>query len=879
MSRSDKLLVDLSSLANADEAGSKAFNLGRTAKLDVRTPGGVVIPDRVFQQHLARAAVLPEIENLFAGLNSWPQSLIESTAECIRRRIVDAPLAEDLREAITRETGGQYTSYAVRSSAVGEDTVRTSFAGQLDSFLNVDSPAALEHSVKATWSSLFSSRVLLYCRHNKITVRKMGVIIQPLVRASWSGVLFTREPTGRHSDSMLLEYGPGLGDRLVSGEITPARLRIGRSDFAFAVEHTAPGVESPDRAAIAALVELANLGLRLEKAYGAAQDIEWCIDEANQLVIVQARPATAGFHSGAEQHWSNANIAENFPEPVSPFLYSIVRQGYSAYFRNLAVGFGLSRKRIDAMAGAFDNIVGLQGGRLYYNLSNIHALLYMMPSGARLVEFFNLFVGADKIPPPESISLSRLSRAVEAIRIAASVSWQYLFVHRRIRRFEKRVDRYADRTQPSKLRHKSPGELAADLSGFLKIRFEQWNDAALADTAAMVCYGALKAQLAKWRDLADQSALHNDLLKGLPGLASALPVEALWRLSRRIVDDDALRSLFTDSTADEILLAMREPAFTEFSAEFDKYLDEWGFRSSAELMLTKPTPVEDPRPLLDLLRAYVLSTVDSPEVRSRSQRNARLETTGRVAAGMTPEKWQRAIPLLSRASRFRILLSLTQGSIRLRERARMKQALLYTRLRHVVLALGERLLERGVLETREDVFMLTSAEVLALVTNSQRAAPVLAHEILLRRDALQQFQQMQPPDRLVLKAQDSWRPVAGTLPQAGPQKHVQALHGSGACGGSALGDAAVVLDVSQAGRVKAGQILVTRQTDPGWASVFFLVHGLVIERGGMLSHGAIIAREYGIPAVVGVLDATRVIRDGDRLRVDGDQGLVEFNHH
>jgi pyruvate,water dikinase len=135
---------------------------------------------------------------------------------------------------------------------------------------------------------------------------------------------------------------------------------------------------------------------------------------------------------------------------------------------------------------------------------------------------------------------------------------------------------------------------------------------------------------------------------------------------------------------------------------------------------------------------------------------------------------------------------------------------------------------------------------------------------------------MQPPDHIVLDEGVSWRPVPAV--RAGERIREDLLRGTGACGGTANGAAAVVLDVANAGRVKAGQILVTRQTDPGWATVFFLVHGLVIERGGMLSHGAIIAREYGIPAVVGVANATRVIRDGDRLSVDGDQGLVEFDH-
>jgi pyruvate,water dikinase len=208
----------------------------------------------------------------------------------------------------------------------------------------------------------------------------------------------------------------------------------------------------------------------------------------------------------------------------------------------------------------------------------------------------------------------------------------------------------------------------------------------------------------------------------------------------------------------------------------------------------------------------------------------------------------------------------------------MKQALLYTRLRHIALQLADRLVERKQLMNRDDIFMLSTDEVFSLVERNDASADSVAERVESRRCEMAAFATLQPPDRLVLGEGERWRPKEDSAMPKDAGTRSAELRGTGACGGSALGDAAVVLDVAHAGRVQAGQILVTRQTDPGWATVFFLVQGLVIERGGMLSHGAIIAREYGIPAVVGVTDATLVIRDGERLRVDGDQGIVEFAH-
>ena len=878
MKRVEKLLFDLGAADNLAAVGGKAYHLYQLHRLGLPTPDGVVIPDGIFQAHLAHTGALVATAGLLEKLATLSKPDIDAAADQIRNLIMATAVAPALMTRLMETWQSRWPQrlLAVRSSAVGEDSARTSFAGQLNSSLNVDSAAALETAIKDTWSSLFSSGVLLYGRHHSLRPAHLGVIIQPQVAASFSGVMFSRDPAGQRVDGMLAEYCRGLGDQVVSGAVTPSRLCIDRSTLAVTCEYLADDMDALPAAAIQAVKTVARMALTLERHSGITQDLEWCIDEAGEPILVQSRPATRlAAPQAGEIHWSNANIAENFPEPVSPLLFSIVKPGYTAYFRNLGLGFGLSRRRVAAMAEPLQNIVGLQGGRLYYNLSNIHWLLQMMPAGHRLVEFFNLFVGASAIPPPPRLELGLLERGLETLRVAAAICWQYLPIKWRIRRFEARADEFARQTQPERLEGRSTAELVSDLRGFLTIRLRQWNDAALADTAAMVCYGLLKAQLARHLPGDDHEGIHNDLLKGLPGLASAEPVIRLWRLSQRIAGDHALETLFGRATAEEVLEGLRLPEHADFRRAFFAYLERWGFRSSAELMLTRQTPAEDPRPVIRLLQAYVLARAASPEALSEAQGRERQATTRAVAAQLSPSPLWRAVPLLSRASRFRILLRATQGAIKLRERARMKQALLYTRLRHIALGLGDRLVACGGLAQRDDIFLLSTDEVIAAAA-SEATTLNLAGEIERRRQILGEYQAIEPPDRLALGVGEHWTPAMGCRDNTGAET-LPVLQGNGACGGSASGCAAVVLDVSEADRVRAGQILVTRQTDPGWATVFFLVHGLVIERGGMLSHGAIIAREYGIPAVVGVADATRLIRDGDRLRVDGDRGRVELN--
>jgi pyruvate,water dikinase len=625
-------------------------------------------------------------------------------------------------------------------------------------------------------------------------------------------------------------------------------------------------VSSPADLSDAKARELAAIGLELERKLGGAQDIEWSVDRAGRVMLLQARPITLAAQR-PRVVWSNANIAENFPDPVTPFLFSIVSRGYTAYFRNLGLGFGLSRRRIAAMAPSLENLVGLHAGRLYYNLTHIHAALRLAPGGGKLAGWFNNFTGACEVPDTHVPPLTAFERWAEPIAIAASVAWKYAAIERRVARFEQRVDAFAACTRPDDLACRGLKALARDLEGFLEIRLRRWNDAALADAAAMVCYGVLGKLLA--RVAPGQRASQNDLLKGLPGLASAAPVIELWKLSRAVRRDDRVRELFTTHSAQAVLRRLDEPQFAAIRADFREYLERWGFRYSRELMLTSPTPEENPAPMIALLQSYLASDGPGPEAIAGQQADARIAATAALERHLTPRAWLRALAL-SRAGRMRLALRATQGAIRLRERARMKQALLYTRLRHVMLRIGDVLAARGTLERRDDVFFLTVDEVRQQLESAQPAV----EEVARRRAEFAAFAGMQPPDSLLLEAGAPWQSATASAPIAGEEG--ESLRGISACGGATQGTAHVIEDVAQIGAFRAGEILVTRQTDPGWAAVFFMVKGLVIERGGMLSHGAIIAREYGIPAVVGVEGATRRIRTGEQVRVDGDQGVVEL---
>ena len=393
----------------------------------------------------------------------------------------------------------------------------------------------------------------------------------------------------------------------------------------------------------------------------------------------------------------------------------------------------------------------------------------------------------------------------------------------------------------------------------------------------MVCYGLLQRQLRRWLPDTANENLHNNLLIGLPGLASHAPVEKLWALSRRVRNFPDLAELFSTADIAAIARQLHEQArYAGFVAELDAYLECWGFRSSGELMLTRPSPEENPAQTLELLRSYAALESPSPQQQLAQQAAMRESATTQVCVQLTTNVLLRRLPF-SRAWLFRLLLAATQGAIRLRERARQKQAKLYVRLRHLILRIGRQLVEMNRIAVCEDIFYLECDEVVALLSGHAMFPHDVGAQVQQRRDEQARLAAMTPPDNFEL----GWGEY---LPQQVNQKmspevvtgDMRHLQGLGVCGGRVSANAIVLADATEAGRMQQGDIVVTRQTDPGWACVFFLARGLVIERGGMLSHGAIIARELGIPAVVGVRHATTRILSGNRLAIDGDRGAVEI---
>lgn len=871
-----RLSTTTSSLSAAG-VGQKAAHLSRLAAAGLPVPPAFALLAAAFEAHLDQGHA--EHGTLRAAVASARDEDDEATATRIGALIVDAAVPVDVAtDLLAWRRRLPQSAVIVRSSAVGEDGDDASFAGQLDSFSGIDGPGEatgdddLLLAVKRCWASAFSARALFYQRARQRPLTGVAVVVQSFVNARVSGVLFTVAPGAE--ERMRAEFCFGPGEALVSGRVTPGAIDAGRASGPAVITSWPEQVEAVHDERFVGADRVVDLGRRIETLFGAPQDIEWCIDDRAGLWVVQSRPITTGpgrspaptapatqatdqATTTAETttrpvRFSNANVNENFPTPISPFLYSIARKGYAAYFENLGRLMGLDEERIELAGPALSSIVGAHGGRLYYNLSSLHGCLRVAPFGDWLTSSFNVFVGVDggaaegsALRPRDMGARALLQESRAALTFVGRATHALATATARLPLFEAEVDDFAVAAHPSGVPHLSDDALEHLLRRFVDIRVHRWGPAALGDVSAMMGYGLVRTWLKRLMPAA-AATLENDLLKGLQDVVSGIPTQKLWELAQE-----------------------KRQGHPHYETHLAWFLESWGFRRSGELMLTVPTFQEDPTPVLSLIEQ--LANADdheegdnpSPDVVTAGHARTREQQTAAVLAQTHPVL---RLPL-------RGLLAFTRNAIGLRERARLKQALLYTRLRPVVLELGTRLAARGEINHRDDIFWLSIDEVLDHLAGVSMFGAFLKETCALRADHHARLSASTPPDSFTIERGHYLSPSPSPSPSSYPSASWTGT-GTPAAAGRARGRAAVLRDVQEAARMTRGDILVTKQTDPGWGPVLFLARALVIERGGMLSHGAIIAREFGVPCVVGVKDASQHLAHGSIIDVDGDRGMV-----
>ncbi|HXB96493.1 MAG TPA: PEP/pyruvate-binding domain-containing protein, partial [bacterium] len=689
-----------------------------------------------------------------------------------------------------------------------------------------------------------------------------------------SGVAFTADPVSHRGDVVVISAVLGLGEGLVGGELNAdlQRVAAGSVETQLALKDralrrqpdggTAFEPVEPAQASAAALTEAEALDLAarfksLERELGRPQDLEWALDRERRLRVLQARPITT--LGGELRIWDNSNIVESYAGVTLPLTFSFARGVYEEAYIVFSRLLGVSQAVIDGHRELFSQRLAHIQGRVYYNLITWYGNLALLPFYSVNRGFMEGMMGVGEALPDGLVQAPREGRLAALWRMAATLgglirAWWTL--DRDVADFHARVQKSLGPLEAEDLRDWDADRLARAFRGLERDVLAHWHAPLVNDLFAMVSFGLLRKAVARWRPDLPAGAV-NDLLSGEGGIISTEPLRALDAMARQAAGDPDLLALF-QSTPDDAALLAALPAHPAFLAAFNAYLRRFGARCAGELKLETVIPRDDPQALLALLRPRVQAHPGGPAP-ARDDQALRLAAEASVLGGLG---WWRAFW-------FRRLLGQARRNIRHRENQRFERTRAFAVVRRIFQGLGRRLAEAGPLARPDDVFYLTKDEVFGALDGTASQAGLGALAALRRHEFAAYTAAAPPPDRF-----STWGPLA--LAQVAPRPVAAArgeLQGLGCCPGRVRAQVRVVDDPRQAQGL-AGRILVAERTDPGWTLIFPGCAGILVERGSLLSHSAIVARELGLPCVVAVPGLLASLKDHDWVEMDGSTGQV-----
>jgi pyruvate,water dikinase len=844
--------------------GGKGALLGELSRIDdICVPAGFCVTTDAFQRFLAQASSIDDPLDRLSRLKPDDREAIRALSAEIRRALEGIAIPDDLAAAITRPLArlGEQAAYAVRSSATAEDLPTASFAGQHDTYLNVVGPAAILQHASRCWASLFTERAVTYRLRNGFEHREvqMAVVVQQMVFPHAAGILFTADPITSSRKVASVEASFGLGEALVSGLVNADIYKVRDGDIlakeiatkqlaihplpAGGTQRQAIEPERQEQPALtdAQVVQLARLGRRIEAHFGRPQDIEWCLAD-DGFQIVQSRPITTLFP---------------IPEVGDRDNHVYVSVGHQQMMTDPMKPLGISLWQLTALRPMYE-----AGGRLFVDVTQGLAspasragLLDALGKSDPLIRdaLETILERGDFIPsfPDEGPGEPAPGGAPAPIEPDPAI------VTELIRRSQASIAA-SKRDIATKSGPALFGFILADIQELRRILFDPQSHQVF--MTAIEATWWLNEQLQAWlgeknaADTLTQSVPHNITSEmGLALLAVADVIRSHPEVVTFLQNVDEDEGFMVDLAK----LAGGREAQDAIRA----YLDKYGMRCVGEIDITRPRWTERPTTLVPMILSNVKNFEPGAGERRFEQGRQEAWTKEQELLGRL-----RALPNGERkAEDAKRMIDRVRTFIGYREYPKYGMVSRYFVYKQALLEEAERLVRAYVLAEKEDIFYLTFQELHEVARTNQ----VDEQLITRRKDAFGSHQALTPPRVLTSDGEV----IAGAY----RRDHLPAgaLVGLPVSAGTIEGRARVILDMGEAD-LEAGDILVTAYTDPSWAPLFVAITGLVTEVGGLMTHGAVIAREYGLPTVVGVKDATRLIRDGQRIRVHGTDGYVEI---
>ena len=836
-----ELVINTKEEGEMELVGGKALNILQLSRKGFLVPEGFCITTKAYDCFMEFNSISEDDAGIF---------------DRIRKGIIPPVLAEEICNAYHMYLNG--SPCAVRSSSPLEDMESASFAGQYKSFLNVRNEDAFLDAVRECWASLWGQPAVEYRKSKGIEKEniKMAVLVEEMIPATVSGVLFTE-------DQMILEAVWGLGNMLVGGETIPDHFVVDREKFNIVerkISHQhlmsqmtlTGGVETVEVLEHLQNVpvldddhirELCALGKRVEELFGCPQDIEWAICN-DEIVLLQARPITVKENPTI---WSRANISEMQPGYVSYLSRPPENRPDFFVFSTLPLlkCFGVNEVPENVKFAEYIY------GHIYLNMTNLHNVLCNIPGISP--EMFDRAVGHDENAentksdkPALSGILEILPGTLKAVRLILSLP-----------SLAQEVISYSvEMIEEIKTKHLQ--EMSCEeLEELVWEMYDRNQKVFQIHTCNAIIHAAMFDAIHNFLKGIGEENAENLLITGLEGMSSYEPGVEMWKLAQTAAKFPKVTELIL-SRSKTILSDLEE--FEEgriFLKELGDFIERFEYRCSEEPEISVPRWSENPDFVLSMVTHYLNSTAD-PVERMEEEKKKRQVTTDRILTELSSNPLKRLV--------FKKLIKRIQEDTVTRENLKTTWARGLSIMRVLYLVIAEKLVERGILRNRDDIFYLKMTEVSDIIAGRLRGK-YLENLIGERKVEEEKFKNLDVPMMIVEKPP----PIEELKYTVEPKEK---LEGVGCSHGMVTGRARVIFDPGECSDFEEGEILVAPVTDPGWSPLFVTAGGLVMELGSRTSHGIIIAREYGIPAVVGVRNATKIIKTGQLITVDGTKGLV-----
>lgn len=884
--------------ATLERAGGKGANLARLTRTGFPVPPGFIVTTAAYKAFVAASDLWAIIAATLSNLRPEDPADLERASAAIRAAFrvtaVPAAISGVVRGAYEALGGGPI---AVRSSATAEDLPDLSFAGQQDTFLNVIGADALLTAVVECWSSLWTARAIGYRQRNAISQEgvALAVVVQTMAPAEASGVLFTANPLTGHRGQTVIDATLGLGEALVSGQVEPDHLvvetesgkilerMLGRKQVA---TRELPGggvstatIDAADRSALsdADTARLVELGRRVAAEYNAPQDIEWALADGS-LALLQSRAITSLFPvpqtHGNEQHvWFSFGAVQGLLGPMTPLGQDFIALAFAGGSRAFGARWDLRTQQVLDTAGErlWIRIDGVLRNSLGRGAAKT-ALTMIEPSVGRIVEELGREPGLQVTESRTRLS-TLWNLAGFFVPVALRFPYSFLFPERARTGLYRFVDDTLERlvrlVHPPEMVGRPPEErihrLLTDMAVFPQTVVPPLLRRFVPMVGPSIAMLRVLTEIAEQADPAEHgvAALALEVTRGLPHNVTTEMDMALWSTAQAIrADASALERFSLDTpqrlAADYLAGQLPSAAQTAISV----FLSRYGMRGPGEIDLGRPRWREDPAAIMQTLQSYLQITDPerAPDVVFERGARAAERAVDQLAtsARRRPNGWFKSRVVRFAARRIRALMGA-------REMPKFFIVRLMGMVRANLLDAGAELASTGRIDCADDLFFLHVEELMSL---TERKPDTLKALIAERRavDA-REARRRQVPRVLVGDGRAFYEGLSA------PTSSGDALGGSPVSPGMVEGVVRVVFD-PHATQLLPGEILVCPGTDPAWTPLFMSAGGLITEVGGMMTHGSVVAREYGIPAVVGVHQATTRLHTGQRIRVDGSSGVI-----